>query len=322
MLVRSTVRAATSCATGVFPVAVTDLTEGVLKMMVWEKLKLIAAGAFVAAGLTAGALAQQAPKDRPPESPPPKAEAPPSEKPNGRALGDPRWIGVVSSGATLEVVGISPHPSGPDTWWRPDRAPLRQPPCDQSDTRITSGGDVVYRAVVVRLNGVPPGAEHKWWINEANGGSQGRAKLDGKPVPGLSEIVTEFPSGMKTCTVRFEVAAGPWQTVKTWGKEPGALGSRIGPSYIFGGAIATKEGTTLSVTHDIQDVSVRLVAVDLDGKEHPAARTSWSGVKEFHQLVGEFDLPPERIKEFQVQTRPYERVEVPGVPLKPEGLNK
>ena len=43
-LVRSTARAATSCATGVFPAAVIDLTEGVLKMMMWEKLKLVAAG--------------------------------------------------------------------------------------------------------------------------------------------------------------------------------------------------------------------------------------------------------------------------------------
>ncbi len=60
-LVRSTARAIVACAPGAFPAAVTDLTEGVLKMMMWEKLRLVAVGALVAVGLTAQALSQQAP---------------------------------------------------------------------------------------------------------------------------------------------------------------------------------------------------------------------------------------------------------------------
>ena len=86
-------------------------------------------------------------------------------------------------------------------------------------------------------------------------------------------------------------------------------------SYIFGDAIATKKGTTLSVTHNIQDKSVRLVAVDGDGKELPAEIRSGTGVKDFQQIVVEFDQPPEQIKEFRLQTRPYEEVEIPGIAL-------
>src|SRR5262249_45219912 len=59
----------------------------------------------------------------------------------------------------------------------------------------------------------------------------------------------------------------------------------------------------LSVTHNIQEQPVRLVAIDADGEEHPAEIRSGSGVKDFRQLVVEFDLPPEQIKEFRVQTR-------------------
>ncbi len=55
-LVQSTTRAATACAKGAFSSAVTNLTEGVLKMMMWEKLKLAALGVVVAVGLTAHAL--------------------------------------------------------------------------------------------------------------------------------------------------------------------------------------------------------------------------------------------------------------------------
>ena len=51
---------------------------------------------------------------------------------------------------------------------------------------------------------------------------------------------------------------------------------------------------------------VRLVAVDRDGEEHPADVRSGGGVKDFRQFVVEFDLPPEQIKEFRLQTRPYE----------------
>jgi RNA polymerase sigma factor (sigma-70 family) len=40
-LARSTVRAATSCATGSFPAAVIALTEGVLKMMMWERRTIL-----------------------------------------------------------------------------------------------------------------------------------------------------------------------------------------------------------------------------------------------------------------------------------------
>ena len=170
--------------------------------------------------------------------------------------------------------------------------------------------------VVVRVTHLPPGAEHKWSVKEANGGSEGRAEVAGKPVAGLSEVVSVFPRTSTFCTVRFEVASAAWTTVQTWGKSPGALGS-VNGSYIFGAPIATKTGTTLSVTHNLRDVSLRLVAVDRQGEEHPADFRSGAGVKEFVQITVEFPLAPEQIREFRVQTRPYEVVEIPGVALGP-----
>jgi len=314
-LVQSTVRAATSCATGVFPAAVTHLTEGVLKMMMWEKLKLVAVGALVAVGLTAQALSQQATKDRNPGLQQPKAAAQPAEKPKEKTVGDRRWVRSLPNGAIIEVIGVSSFPSGPDTWWRPDGTPLHPAPCDQIEPGI-SGDTGVRKLVVVRLARIPDGADHEWSITEAKGGAEGPAMRDGKPLPGLSETTALLPADAGTCTVRFKVAAGPWNTIETWGKNPGGVGSRIGPSYIFGHAIATKKGTTLSVTHNIQDKPVRLVAVDVDRKEHPAEVRSSTGVKDFQQIVVEFDQPPEQIKEFWLQTRPYEEVEIPRIALK------
>jgi len=170
--------------------------------------------------------------------------------------------------------------------------------------------------VVVRLARIPDGADHQWSITEAKGGAEGPAMRAGKPLHGLSETTALLPADAGTCTVHFKVAAGPWNTIQTWGKDPGGVGHRTGASYIFGAAIATNKGTSLSVTHNIQNESVRLVAVDGDGEELPAEIRSATGVKDFQQIVVEFDEPPEQIKEFWLQTRPYEEVEIPRIALK------
>jgi hypothetical protein len=61
---------------------------------------------------------------------------------------------------------------------------------------------------------------------------------------------------------------------------------------------------------------VRVVAVDGDGKELAAEDRSGTGVKDFTMIVVEFDKPPEQIKEFRLQTRPYEEVRIPRIALK------
>jgi RNA polymerase sigma factor (sigma-70 family) len=315
-LVQSTARAGTVCATSTFAAAVTDLTEGVLKMMMWQKLKLVAVGALVAVGLTAQALSQQPPNGgifaaRTPQTVPQKPETP-----NEKTVGDRRWVRSLPSGALIEIIGVSTFPSGPDTWWRPDGSPLQQAPCDPSEPGISGAENAVRKLVLVRLARIPKGADYDWSITEAQGGGEGPAMRNGKPLPGLSEMTALLPADAATGTVLFKVAAGPWKTIRTWGKNPGGVASRVGPSFIYSDAIATKKGTTIAVTHDIQDKPVRLVAVDIDGKELPAEVRSGTSVKDFQQIVVEFDQPPEQIKEFWLQTRPYEEIRIPRIALK------
>jgi hypothetical protein len=170
--------------------------------------------------------------------------------------------------------------------------------------------------VVARLARIPDGANHEWSITEARGYGEGPAMRNGKPLPGLTEVTALLPADAGDCTVLFRVAAGPWKTIQTWGKNSGGVASRVGPSFIFGDAIATKKGTALSVTHTIQDKPVRLVAVDIDGNELTAEVRSATSVKDFQQLVVDFDQPPEQIKEFWLQARPFEEVRVPHIALK------
>src|SRR5262249_48840445 len=85
---------------GTAPVA--ELAKGVQRTMLLDKLKIASAlllvlGAVVVAAHTAS----------------PATEAP----------GD-RYKAKMAGGATVEVVAVSTHPSGPGTWWAPDGSPL------------------------------------------------------------------------------------------------------------------------------------------------------------------------------------------------------
>ena len=223
-LVRSTARAATACATGAFPAAVTDLTEGVLKMMMWEKLKLVAVGALVAVGLTAQALSQQAPNDGILAARPPQTAAQPAEKPNEKTAGDRRWVRSLPSGAIIEVIGISSFPSGPDTWWRPDGTPLHQAPCDPIRAENLGRQRRPSSWLWCAWPAFPTEPTTSGRSPRPAAAAEGPAMRDGKPLPGLSEMAALLPADAGTGTVLFKVAAGPWKTIQTWGKNPGGVG--------------------------------------------------------------------------------------------------
>lgn len=297
--------------------SVLKLAEGVRGMMLVHQLKCALVGLLAAVGLAAigaGVLAQQTPQ----------AEGQAASKPSRVAEGDRPWIRTLPNGATIEVIGVSPHPSGPQTWWGPEGSPLAQPPCDPSATDLAKagtsifGGQSIYRAVLVRVSDLPPDSKHGWWMRQSRGWHE-PATRDGKIVPGLSVVVSEHPKGLAASALHFEVAAGPWQVVETWnGRNPGTRSAHGSvPNSLWGRAIATKKGTTLTVTHDIEDAEVRLVAVDRKGQEHPSPERGGSKLKGFTQLEAEFDLSPEEIQEYRLQQRPLEQIEIPSIALEP-----
>jgi RNA polymerase sigma factor (sigma-70 family) len=328
-LVGSTIRVATrilaggATTAGEVSASVLEITEGVRTMMFLNKLKLVSAALLTAVGLAAigaGVLAQQATDDGQPGTPRPRprpeAEAPP--KPMRPSKERSRWVYTLPNGGTIEVIGVSTHPSGPNTWWGPDGSPLDQPPCDPSNTSLATNEKTMVRAIVARVSNLPPDANAGWWIDQAKSGSGGTAVRDHKIVPGLGIVVVELPKDLATGTIRFSAATGPWQTVATLNGFAGAGSAHDNsPNYISGKAIATQRGTTLTVTHDIQDDATRLVAVDRDGKEHPSLDGAGVGLKGFTQLEAEFDLSPEEFREYRLQQRPYERMEIPNIALEP-----
>lgn len=181
-------------------------------------------------------------------------------------------------------------------------------------------GDFVFRVIAARVTGLPADADAGLGVKEAGGIADHAARKDGKEVPGVTTLLFGVPKDLATCSVQLHAATGPWKTVGTSdGQSAGAVSTRSGPSYIFGEAVTLKGRTILTVSHDIGNAAVRIVAVDRGGRERPPVAQPGAGAKDFYQVTAEFDLGSEAIREYRLQTRPYERVEVPGIALKPGG---
>jgi hypothetical protein len=116
--------------------------------------------------------------------------------------------------------------------------------------------------------------------------------------------------------VRFKLASGAWTTVRTTGKDAAGAIIENDAGCILANVITSGTGTTMSVTHNFRNKSLRLVAVDAAGLEHPANARGSIDVTHFEQIEFQFDVSRDRIKEFRLETRVYEEVEIPGVVLK------
>jgi RNA polymerase sigma factor (sigma-70 family) len=312
-LVRSAIRYSMPLSAAAPPPAITILVKEALQMMVRQKIQLAVIPAVLAAGLVVVALAGQAPPASPKR--PLQATADVGAQPIRRqTTPDPRWSRVLPSGAMIEVIGVSPHPSGADTWYRPDGTSLTESPCDAARANVTARADGIVRAIVARFTSVRPDAERQWQILESNSGGWVTPTLDGVPVAGLHEWVGVVPRSLKTCTARFVIGSGPWTTDATHEPSEGPASSER-RGYMFSEPVASQHGTTVTLTHTQYDVFLRLAAVDRDDKEWFGSPSSSYRAGELCMFKVEFRLPLANIKHFRVQIQPQERVEIAGVAL-------
>ncbi len=227
----------------------------------------------------------------------------------------------MAGGATVEVVAVSRFPTGPKTWWRPDGTPLDEPFADPINVDIPADIKARYseiRAVVVRVDGVAREDTLKWLPTYDGYYWGGQPTRDGEKIPGMEFYVVALRSNWTTCAVEVQLAAGAW---KTEASDPGRGGhsfSSGGHKFYFGKARAYQGGTSIAVAQNIVGQDLRIAAVDLQGREHPCGYTSGAGGEVLSLLDAEFDLlPPERIREYRVQSRPFERAEIKGIAVKP-----
>lgn len=277
------------------------------RLMKWASLSLL--------GLVAGAaglatLARSAPAQ--------------DGKPGPAAARD-RYRVATGGGAAVEVVAVSSVPTGPDTWWTPDGTRLAEAPVDAIEPRTTAHEGEVARVVLVRAAGVKRDDLFRWHPTRSASYWGGRPTKGGREVPGLEYYEATFPRDTARCEVRAGVAAGPWKT-EVSNDGGGGVGQFVnGHKFSFGKARPyTGHGramTVFSVAHNFFGQDRRLVAIDRDGTPHPADSYSAGSDGDKRWVIdlidGEFPLPPERIREYQVQFRPIEEVEIKDIALDP-----
>jgi beta-lactamase regulating signal transducer with metallopeptidase domain len=220
------------------------------------------------------------------------------------------------SGMTIEVVGISPHPSGPATWWGPDRTPLAQAPCDPIEEAVALRGSDL-KEVVARIRGLPEGAALTWHPTQCYSQGTAAPMKDGRPAPELQRVVARFMGDPATCNVHFDLALGPWNTEHVFDGKRSAGISQGERAFFFGKARQTRQGTALALAHNITDRVVRIVAIDNEGREHHPISDDQGGAGHFAGMDVEFDLPPGQIREFRLQSRQVGRFEIKNVALRP-----
>jgi len=283
--------------------------------MYWHRLMRRAA-ALLLIGLAAGAagLGMRA-----------RSAPPAPERRIEPAADDDRYRVAFKAGPTIEVVGVSTVPTGPKTWWKPDGSPLAEAPVDAIGRKTDGRARDEARLVLLHVSGLKGDDYFRWHPERSSSYWGGRPSKDGRDAPGLEYYEAVFQGGGTSCEVRARLAAGPWKTVAS-NDGKGGVGSFVdGRKFSFGKARPYTAGgrsmTVFSVAHNYLEHDRRIVAIDREGREHPAVSYSSGsdGDKKWalDLIDAEFPLPPDRIRDYQVQFRPFEVVEIKGVALDP-----
>jgi BlaR1 peptidase M56 len=224
-------------------------------------------------------------------------------------------IDRLPKGVKIEVIGVSSHPSGPKTWWRPDGSPLAEAPCDPGpdDARIDGHASFEF---VARITGLPEGSTLQWHPTECMSNGAPAPRKRGQEAAGLLRCIAKFTQDMPTCVIVFDLAFGPW-TMEHAHAGTGTGVEKGDRAYFFGRARETKSGAAIAIAHNITGREVRVLAIDADGVEHAPTSASWGGAGRLMMLDLDFDLPPSRIREYQLKSRPQGRFEIKNVALRP-----
>ncbi|MHA3772617.1 serine/threonine-protein kinase [Verrucomicrobiota bacterium sgz303538] len=224
---------------------------------------------------------------------------------------------------SVEVVGISYHPSKDQPWWLPDGTAIGKGAYVTQGSHSNADENQQTREFVLRLKDLPKDASQPIWKLESAGWAAGEVRsANGQYDPELHMFSATLPKLAKAANLKVGVSVGPWNTlgeIAAGGRSQQST-SRSGISYTvsFLGAAETDGRTTTTVVHTVQNQDVRVVAVDNHGIEHSASGIEGSGSSEFATMTVSFDrLPLAEVKKFRFQARPYHWIEIRNVALNP-----
>jgi RNA polymerase sigma factor (sigma-70 family) len=304
--------AAGGTAATLIPATAAVLARGVSRAMNFHRLTKWAAALLLiaaAAGTGMAVLARSAPPEQGRQAPPEANKNP--------------YRATLAHGASLEVVAVSSVPSGANTWWRPDGVPLGESPADPLAYPYRVHADEEIRAILVRVSDLPQEATLKWMPTYDSGYAGYSPTKHGQKLAGLEAYVVSLRRDRETCEVKVKLAGGAWTTDASNDGRGGTGFIQNGHKFDWGKAreyaAHGRSMTAIAVAHNVIGRDRRLIAIDRDGETHPAVYSSGLSGEVLCILDAEFPLPPDRIKEYQFQSRPFENALIPGIALRPRG---
>jgi hypothetical protein len=313
-VVESTVRSVMniSAGNGAIPGVASATVAGLAERTIWAmRLKTIGVGSFGIGILVLVVAASQAVGTR--------AREQVAQEQRTGTREDPPWTKGLPGGVKVELIGVSSHPAGPETWWSPDGSPLARAPYVRAGVRPHPDKDQQAREFAVRVeDGPEKNPPHRWEvIPSGSSASATPHDREGRVVPDVEMICVTIPRDRAKCKVRFGIATGEWVTQATDGPQGGSAHGREKVSVIFGGAHEAEGKTGITVSHNVLGDASRVVAIDQEGKEHLSGHTQSLGAGPIQQLENEYDVRLSRVKEFRFQSRPFQWAEFDDVALSP-----
>jgi hypothetical protein len=225
---------------------------------------------------------------------------------------------TLPGGLVAEVIGVGHNPSKGQPWCAPDGTPTVAP-YEKINTTTSDRDGQVNREVVLRWIDKPQDVTVRWAPNVRDWWA-GCLAIDsnGKELPGVDVVVGMFPKTQKTCNLSFKIATGPWQTLTQNSGRGYVTYNDNNHAYAVSQAIEVNGATQITISHDILNRYVRIVAVDDKGREISTEDRGGGDVKGFSQLTAIFrNLPLKNIKAFRVQARNWQQAEIIGIALNP-----
>jgi RNA polymerase sigma factor (sigma-70 family) len=319
------------------------LTRRVLRTMFIERLLSNAPALLLAGALAVGAglLAKPSGGSQRGESPGPaapavKPAAPAAASAVKKGFGDDdddllllgaaildaesRWKKAFPGGVSVELLGVGSSDDGPKRWWTPEGTPLNDPPFAGVNASIAGAPGTRKRLLAVRVT-TPPGEVGTnviWEVPGSSALSFGSPEAGDKPVPpGVRGAFVGLPDGLAVGTIRVGIGVRPWAvTATSEGNGVQGTGTPTG-GVVFSRSRPIPNGTAIAIAEDIPAREIRIVAIDRDGGEHGPSSGGTVSARSARMHDLEFALPPDRLREIRVLTRPYEWAEFRNVALDP-----
>lgn len=233
-----------------------------------------------------------------------------------------RFVGRLTCGAWVEVLGVSRVPADAKSWWRADGLPLSAPPLlnyfQQPDSFLKPRpGHTAYQ-IAVRVHWPKPPVGMQYFVRGAS------SALDEPRVedPVDHSIISSTVYGTLASPddppkIRANVATGEWQTIVRSGAD-GQRAERDGQSYAISKATASSGVVHFRLSRSGRfDGQDQMIVVDTAGADHQVWPNRTTGGK---LLTSEYSvpIPLNNVKELRYDVRPYDQwIEISNLCLDP-----